>query len=65
MTIMNTAIRRLMTPTLAAQAVTCAIAMGVTEAFYKFGSFTLEALGFLATWGVLMLLAKPMLPKQD
>jgi len=62
---MNTAIRRVMTPTLAAQAVTGAIAMGITEAFYKFGSFTLEALGCLATWGVLMLLAKPFLPRED
>ena len=35
------------------QAVPLLIAWGVTEAFYKFHSFTLECAAFLATWFVL------------
>lgn len=30
-----------------------AVAMAIAEAFFKFGSFTLECLGFLALWLVL------------
>ena len=30
-----------------------ALSLVVAELFYKFGSFTLECLGFLATWFVL------------
>jgi hypothetical protein len=29
------------------------IALGIAEAFYKFKSFTLEAVAFLATWAAL------------
>ena len=32
---------------------TLAVSLVIAEAFYKFGSFTLEALAFLATWFVL------------
>jgi hypothetical protein len=36
---------------LVALCVTCAASLFVGEAFFKFGSFTLEVLAFLATWG--------------
>ena len=38
---------------LARQAPALAISLIVAELFYKFDSFTLECLGFLATWFVL------------
>ena len=38
---------------LARQAPALVISLLVAEMFYKFGSFTLECLGFLATWFVL------------
>ena len=38
---------------LARQAPALVISLIVAEMFYKFGSFTLECLGFLATWLVL------------
>ncbi len=38
---------------LARQAPALAISLLTAELFYKFGSFTLECLGFLATWFVL------------
>ena len=38
---------------LARQAPALAISLIFAELFYKFGSFTLECLGFLATWFVL------------
>ena len=38
---------------LARQAPAFALSLIVAELFYKFGSFTLECLGFLATWFVL------------
>ena len=38
---------------LARQAPALVISLIVAEMFYKFGSFTLECLGFLATWFVL------------
>ena len=38
---------------LARQAPALAISLIVAELFYKFGSFTLECVGFLATWFVL------------
>ena len=38
---------------LARQAPALVISLIVAELFYKFGSFTLECLGFLATWFVL------------
>ena len=37
---------------LARQAPALVISLVVAELFYKFGSFTLECLGFLATWFV-------------
>ena len=37
----------------ARQAPVLVISLVVAEMFYKFGSFTLECLGFLATWFVL------------
>ena len=37
---------------LARQAPGLVISLVVAELFYKFGSFTLECLGFLATWFV-------------
>ena len=38
---------------LARQAPALVISLVIAEMFYKFGSFTLECLGFLATWFVL------------
>ena len=38
---------------LARQAPALAGSLVIAELFYKFGSFTLECLGFLATWFVL------------
>ena len=38
---------------LARQAPALVLSLIVAELFYKFGSFTLECLGFLATWFVL------------
>ena len=38
---------------LARQAPALALSLIVAELFYKFGSFTLECIGFLATWFVL------------
>ena len=38
---------------LARQAPALAISLVAAELFYKFGSFTLECIGFLATWFVL------------
>ena len=38
---------------LARQAPALVISLVVAEMFYKFGSFTLECLGFLVTWFVL------------
>ena len=38
---------------LARQAPALAISLAAAELFYKFGSFTLECIGFLATWFVI------------
>ena len=38
---------------LSRQAPALLIALGIAELFYKFGSFTLECLGFLVTWFVI------------
>ena len=38
---------------LARQVPALVISLVIAELFYKFGSFTLECLGFLATWFVL------------
>jgi hypothetical protein len=35
------------------EAVTLAAALGIAEVFYKFHSFSLECLAFLATWAAL------------
>ena len=40
---------------LVAEALPGAFAFGIAEVFYKFHSFTLECLAFLATWYVLSL----------
>lgn len=37
---------------LAREAPPLILSLGIAEAFYKFGSFTLEGLAFLATWFV-------------
>ena len=47
--IRSTSLRQL----LARQAPALAGSLVIAELFYKFGSFTLECLGFLATWFVL------------
>ena len=47
--IRSTSLRQL----LARQAPALAGSLLIAELFYKFGSFTLECLGFLATWFVL------------
>jgi hypothetical protein len=53
---METIRRVLDTPLNAATAVTattCAVAFVIAEQLYKFHSFTLETIAFLATWWVL------------
>lgn len=50
-----------LTPTLIAQAATCGVALVIGETLYKFKSFTLEALAFLATWGLLYAAVRPFL----
>jgi len=51
---MATLIRSLNTTALAArQLVVFTVAWLLAESFYKFHSFTLEMLAFLATWGLL------------
>jgi hypothetical protein len=42
---------------LAREAATLILSLGLAEAFYKFHSFSLECLAFLATWAVLSALA--------
>jgi hypothetical protein len=42
----------------AREAVTLIAALGVAEVFYKFHSFSLECLAFLATWAALSGLAE-------
>jgi hypothetical protein len=42
---------------LLAQAPILALSLVIAELFYKFGSFTLECIAFLATWYVLDLAA--------
>ncbi|HEV3083158.1 MAG TPA: hypothetical protein VGY66_25460 [Gemmataceae bacterium] len=51
---MYSLVRNLQSPTLALQEVTtCLVSLILAEVFYKFHSFSLECLAFLATWGVL------------
>lgn len=45
-----TKVRSLLTPDLAIEAATLGGALVIAEQLYKFHSFTLEALAFLATW---------------
>ena len=48
---MYSLISRLDSRTLAArEAVTLVLSLGIAEAFYKFHSFTLECVAFIATW---------------
>lgn len=49
-----------LTPVRYAQAATWMTAMFIAETFFKFGSFTLEAFGFLATWGTLYAIVRPI-----
>ena len=42
-----------------------AIALFIAEIFFKFGTFTLEAVGFLATWFVLSALFSKLFFKRD
>jgi len=42
---------------LLAQAPILALSLVIAELFYKFGSFTLECIAFLATWYILDLVA--------
>lgn len=56
----------LATPLNAAAAVTLAtlaVAFVIAEQFYKFGSFTLETIAFLATWWVLRRAALLFMPR--
>ncbi len=39
-------------------ATTLAVSLGIAEVFYKFHSFTLEALAFLVTWYALRRVAR-------
>ena len=51
---MYTLIKRLtVKELLVTQAPTVALSLAIAEGFFKFGSFLLEALAFLATWFVL------------
>lgn len=50
---MYTLVRKLSPRSLLQQAPTLGGSLLVAELFYKFGSFSLEALAFLATWFVL------------
>jgi len=43
-------IHSLTRPTIFTEAACLAVALIIAEAFYKFHSFTLEALAFLVTW---------------
>jgi len=48
---MYSLVRTLRSPTLALQeGATCAVSLLLAEVFYKFHSFSLECLAFLATW---------------
>jgi hypothetical protein len=48
-----TNIRSLLDVSLAINAITLVLSLGIAELLYKFHSFTLEAIAFLATWYVL------------
>lgn len=50
----------LLTPIRYAQAATWMTAMFIAETFFRFGSFTLEAVGFFITWGVLFGMVRPI-----
>ncbi len=45
--------RSLVTPRTAVMAATGGVSLVLGELFFKFGSFTLEVIAFLATWGIL------------
>jgi hypothetical protein len=46
------------------QAPMLVLSLAIAELFYKFGSFLLEAVAFLATWFVLDALADMLLPRR-
>lgn len=49
---------------LATEAPSLLLSLALAEAFYKFGSFVLECLAFLATWSVISYLVNAALVKQ-
>ena len=59
-----TKIRSLITPTLAVDTATLGTSLVIAEQLYKFHSFTLEALAFLATWWSLRKVASFLLPRR-
>lgn len=58
-----TKVRALITPDLAINTATLAVALTVAEQLYKFHSFTLEAIAFLATWWGLRKVAELFRPR--
>lgn len=50
---------------LAREAVPIALSMIIAELFYKFHSFTLEALAFLATWYMLSAITSQLINRQS
>lgn len=49
--------------TLSREAPSAVLALVIAEVFYKFHSFTLECLAFLATWFVLSWMLERLLPR--
>ncbi len=47
------------------EAPTLLISLVVAELFYKFGSFTLEAVAMLATWWLLSSIARRVVARRD
>ncbi|MBI2324124.1 MAG: hypothetical protein HYU87_04675 [Chloroflexi bacterium] len=58
-----TKVRSLITPSLAVDTATLGSALVIAEQLYRFHSFTLEALAFLATWYSLRKIATFFLPR--
>lgn len=53
----------LLNPALAVDAATLAISLGIAEAFFKFHSFSVEALAFLGTWYALRRVGRLLLDR--
>ena len=49
---------------LAREAIPIALSLVIAELFYKFHSFTLEALAFLATWYILSAVTSQMINRK-